>query len=133
MTNKGGSSLRGLVAIAGALALLATTTCGPDPVYQRCITERKTYCSRLFVCVQLGTLIGVTVNYENESKCETQESTKCDTVSSSHPCPGGSSSSYSSAKHDQCIQDQGNQDCSAFARRPTSCQTYCTTTAADGG
>ncbi len=112
------------------------TACSPpptDPVYERCITERKTYCSRLFACIRLGTLVGVTVNYENESQCETQESRKCENVSTANACPGGSSSSYSAAKHDQCIQDQRNQSCSAFAERPTSCQTYCSTTQVDGG
>jgi hypothetical protein len=115
------------------IAVLALfTACGSDPVYTRCVTEKKAYCNRLFACVKLGTLVGVTVNYEDESHCNTSETKKCDQVSSSSPCPGGTSSSYSSAKHDQCISDQNNQSCSAFASRPTTCSTYCCTTT-DGG
>ena len=110
--------------IAVVLLFLA---CG-DPVYERCVTERKTYCKRLFACVQLGTLVGVQVNFENESQCDTSETKHCDTVSSANPCPGNTGSSYSSAKHEQCLKDQETQSCSAFANRPTSCETYCSTT-----
>jgi len=108
--------------------LLVFAACGGDPVYERCVTERKTYCKRLFACVQLGTLAGVTVSFENEEQCSTSETRRCDTVSSRNACPGGSTSSYSAAKHDQCIEDQETQSCSAFASRPSSCETYCSTT-----
>lgn len=109
-----------------SVALLSA--CGPaeDPAYTRCVTERKTYCERLFACVQLGGL-SVTVNYENENSCETEETKKCETVTSATAC-SGSTSTYSSKKHDQCIADQKTQSCSAFANRPTSCESYCCTT-----
>ncbi len=111
----------------GCLSLTLLTACpGPDPVYTRCVEEKKTYCNRLFACLKLGS-VGVTVNYEDESQCETQETKSCSTVTEANACPGGSSSSYSSAKHDQCIEDQGTQSCSAFADRPNSCSTYCCT------
>ena len=117
-----------------AIAVLAIVGCGSaaDPVHTRCIEERKTYCKRLFACVQLGTLIGVQVNFENEGKCSTEESKKCETVTAANACPGGTSSSYSSAKHDQCISDQSQQSCTAFANRPSSCSSYCCTVS-DGG
>lgn len=101
---------------------------GEDPVYRRCVTERETYCERLYVCVQLGTLVGVTVNFEDESDCRTKERTRCDQVSEENACPGESNASYDSAKHEQCIKDQDTQSCSAFASRPSSCESYCTTT-----
>ena len=110
------------------IVLLLLAACGRDPVYERCITERQTYCKRLFACVQLGQLVGIQVNFENESQCTTSESKRCDTVSSASACPGGSSFSYDSAKHEQCIKDQDTQSCGAFASRPTSCETYCSTT-----
>ncbi len=116
------------LAALGSLALLFLTACpGPDPVYTRCVEEKKSYCTRLFACVKLGTLVGVTVNYEDESSCETEETKTCRTVSEANACPGRSTSSYSAAKHDQCIDDQAAQSCSAFAERPTSCSTYCCT------
>ena len=109
-----------------SVALLSACEPPEDPAYTRCVTEREAYCERLFACVQLGGL-QVTVNYENENSCETQETKKCDTVTTANACPGGTSSSYSAAKHDQCIADQKNQSCSAFANRPTSCESYCCT------
>jgi hypothetical protein len=116
------------------LTVLALCACSaaPDPVHTRCVTERTTYCKRLFACVQLGGLIGVTVNFENEGQCTTSESKRCDTVTESNPCPGGSASSYSSAKQEQCIKDQDTQSCSAFANRPSSCSSYCCS-GTDGG
>lgn len=116
------------VTLAGLL--LALAGCGPDtadPVYQRCVTEQKTYCNRLFVCLKLGPIIGIKVNYEDESKCKTEETKKCDKVSTANSCPGGGNTKYDSAKHDQCIADQGNQSCAVFANRPSSCSTYCST------
>lgn len=101
---------------------------GEDPVYRRCVTERETYCERLYVCVKLGTLVGATVNFEDESDCRTNERTRCDQVSEENSCPGASNASYDSAKHEQCIKDQNTQSCSAFASRPSSCETYCSTT-----
>jgi hypothetical protein len=118
------------IAALGSIAMLVGCA-GNDPVHTRCIEERKTYCQRLFACVQLGGLT-VTVNYENESKCTTEESKKCETVTEANACPGGSSSSYSAAKHDQCIADQRDQSCASFANRPSSCSTYCCT-ATDAG
>lgn len=118
-------------ALAGVALVVFTACPGQDPVYTRCVEEKKTYCNRLFACVKLGTLVGVTVNYEDESSCTTEESKSCSNVSEANACPGQSSSSYSAAKHDQCIEDQKDQSCSAFANRPTSCSTYCCTT--DGG
>jgi hypothetical protein len=112
------------------LALLSLTSilagCGQDPVYTRCVEEKKAYCNRLFACVALGGLT-VTVNFESESQCTTQETKSCDQVSTANACPGGSSSSYSAGKQDQCIADQKTQSCTAFANRPTSCSTYCCT------
>lgn len=113
-----------------ALALFAAasllTACGTDPVYTRCVEEKKAYCNRLFACVALGGL-SVTVNFENENDCSTQETKSCQQVSEENACPGGTTSTYSSAKHDQCIADQKTQSCSAFATRPSSCSSYCCT------
>ena len=115
-----------------ALSLIVSTallaSCAPqeDPVYTRCIEEKKSYCNRLFACVALGGL-SITVNFENENQCRTEESKKCEQVSSANACPGGSSSSYSAGKHDQCIADQQTQSCASFATRPSSCSTYCCT------
>ncbi len=109
------------------LATFVLSSCAAvDPVYTRCVEEKKTYCSRLFACVALGGLT-VTVNFENENDCQTQETRTCDQVSTANACPGGSSSSYSAAKHDQCIQDQKTQSCASFASRPSSCSSYCCT------
>lgn len=117
------------------LALLVSTTlfsaCGGDPVYTRCVEEKKAYCNRLFACAALGGFT-VMVNFESESDCTTKETRSCSQVSSANACPGGTSSSYSAAKQDQCITDQKAQACSAFASRPTSCSTYCCTSS-DGG
>lgn len=113
--------------VSCALLLPCLAAC-EDPVHVRCIEERRTYCDRVFACIALGDLVGVTINYEDEDDCTTEESKQCDTVTSSNPCPGGTSSSYSEGTHDECIADQGAQDCSAFAERPSSCSTYCSTT-----
>ncbi|MFT3712608.1 MAG: hypothetical protein QM817_33585 [Archangium sp.] len=119
------------IAALSVAALILTSACGPDPTYTRCVEERKAYCNRLFACVMLGGL-SVQVNFENESQCETQETKKCEQVTTANACPGGTSSSYSAAKHDQCISDQSSQSCASFANRPTSCSSYCCTTT-DGG
>lgn len=100
--------------------------CGQDPVYTRCVEEKKAYCSRLFACVALGGL-SVMVNFEDENDCRTQETRSCSQVSEANSCPGGTTSSYSSGKHDQCIADQKTQSCSSFASRPSSCSSYCCT------
>lgn len=112
------------------LTFLCLSACGRDAVYTRCVQEKKMYCTRLFACVKLGTLVGVTVNYEDESQCETQETKSCSNVSESNSCPGKTNATYSSAKHDQCIADQKDQSCSAFANRPNSCSSYCCTSQA---
>jgi hypothetical protein len=108
------------------VALVLSSACAPDPAYTRCVEEKKAYCNRLFACVALGGL-SVQVNFENEAQCSTQETRKCETVTTANACPGGTSSSYSEAKHDQCIDDQRSQSCAAFASRPTSCSSYCCT------
>lgn len=110
-----------------SLAALCLSACGEDPVFTRCVQEKKTYCNRLFACVKLGTLVGVQVNYEDESACETEETKSCSNVSEANACPGQTNSTYSSAQHDRCIEDQNTQSCSAFASRPSSCSTYCCT------
>lgn len=109
-----------------SIALLSACEPPEDPAYTRCVTERRSYCERLFACVQLGGL-SVSVNYENETSCETAETKKCETVTSANACSGGTST-YSAKKHDQCMADQKTQSCSAFADRPTSCESYCCTT-----
>lgn len=116
--------------LALCLAVGLSACGGGDPVYTRCVEEKRTYCQRLFACVKLGG-VSVMVNYENENSCTTEESKSCAQVSSANACPGGSSSSYSASKHDQCIADQRDQSCTAFANRPTSCKSYCCVT--DGG
>lgn len=105
---------------------LLTACAPPDPVYMRCVEEKKAYCNRLFACVALGGLT-VQVNFEDENDCNTQETRSCMQVSEQNACPGGTSSSYSSAKHDECIADQKTQSCAAFASRPSSCSSYCCT------
>ncbi len=111
-----------------ALATFAlAASCGPDPVYTRCVEEQQTYCDRLFACVELGDLIGVQVNYEDEDDCTTEETKQCESVSEANACPGGTRASYDAAEHDKCIDDQAAQSCSAFADRPSSCSSYCTT------
>ncbi len=108
------------------LSSLLLSACGADPVYTRCVEEKKSYCNRLFACVALGGFTAM-VNFENENDCNTKETRNCSQVSEANSCPGGTSSSYSAAKHDQCITDQKAQACTAFATRPTSCSTYCCT------
>lgn len=110
------------------LFLTATllAACAPDPVYTRCVEEKRAYCKRLFACVALGGLT-VQVNFENENDCSTSETRSCEQVSEANSCPGGTSSTYSSGKHDQCIEDQKTQSCTAFANRPSSCSSYCCT------
>ena len=105
---------------------LVLAACGGDPVYTRCVEEKKAYCSRLYACVALGGFSAM-VNFENENDCNTKETRTCDQVSSANSCPGSTTSTYSSGKHDQCIADQKTQSCSAFASRPSSCSTYCCT------
>jgi hypothetical protein len=116
--------MKRLSLMIAAVTLLGA--CAPDPVYTRCVEEKKSYCSRLFACVALGGL-NVQVNFENENDCNTEETKSCMQVSEQNACPGGTSSSYSAAKHDQCIADQKTQSCSAFASRPSSCSSYCCT------
>lgn len=111
--------------ILSSCALVLTLVACADPVTTRCIEEQKTYCNRMFACVAIDGLVGFTVNYEDESDCTTEETKRCDTVTSENPCPGGTSSSYSEGTHDECIADQGAQDCAAFADRPSSCSSYC--------
>ncbi len=113
--------------LPAVMTVAVLASCGAeDPAYTRCVTEKKAYCERLFACVALGG-VSITVNYEDESRCETEETKSCDTVTTANACPGGNSSSYSAAKHDQCINDQQTRSCSAFATRPSSCETYCCT------
>jgi hypothetical protein len=112
-------------ALIAGLTLFAACA-PPDPVYTRCVEEKKAYCNRLFACVALGGL-SVQVNFEDESQCNTEQTKSCMQVSEQNACPGGTSSTYSSAKHDQCIADQKTQSCAAFANRPTSCESYCCT------
>jgi hypothetical protein len=114
-----------LIAMFAAVSMMSA--CGAqDPVYTRCVTEKKAYCERLFACVALGG-VSITGNYEDESRCNTEETKSCQNVSSANAC-SGSSSTYSAAKHDQCIQDDKTRSCAAFASRPTSCESYCCTT-----
>ena len=109
------------------LTTLMTSSCAEDPAYTRCVREKKAYCTRLFACIQLGG-VSVTVNYEDSSQCETEETKSCESVTTENACPGGNSQTYSSKKHDQCIDDQADRSCTAFATRPTSCESYCCTT-----
>ena len=101
-------------------ATLLAACAPPDPVYTRCVEEKKAYCNRLFACVALGGFTAM-VNFEDESDCSTKETKTCDQVSSANSCPGSTTSTYSAGKHDECIADQKTQSCTAFASRPSSC------------